>query len=148
MSKTEFVYVTYIAVEPTKVWQALIDEEATKAYWSHVNRSDWKVGSSWAHERIDGKVDLVGKVIESTPPSKLVISWAFPGDIDKADAVSRVIFEIAPREGGNTRLTVRHEDLEKGSEMERGITQGWPLVIANLKSFLETGKVMPLSCEK
>lgn len=148
MSKTEFVYVTYIAAEPAKVFRALIEEEATKAYWNHVNRSDWKVGSSWAHERLDGKIDLVGKVIESTPPSRLVISWASPGDLDNADAVSRVTFDVAAYDGGNTRLTVSHEDLEKGSGMERGITQGWPLVLANLKSYLESGRVMPLSCGK
>lgn len=148
MSKTEFVYVTYIAADPQKVFQALIEEEATKAYWNHINRSDWKVGSSWAHERRDGKIDLVGTVLESAPPSKLVISWASPGNLDKADAVSRVTFEIAPHEGGNTRLTVVHEDLERGSDMERGIRNGWPLVLANLKSYLETGKVMPLSCGK
>lgn len=148
MSKTEFVYVTYIAAEPAKVWKALIEEEATKAYWNHVNRSDWKPGSSWSHERIDGKLDLVGTVIETNPPSHLVISWAFPGDLDKRDAVSQVTFEIAPHDGGNTRLTVLHEDLERGSDMEHGIRNGWPLVLANLKSFLETGKVMPLTFGK
>ncbi len=148
MSKTEFVYVTYIAAEPAKVWKALIEEEATKAYWNHINRSDWKAGSSWAHERIDGTVDLVGKVIESSPPSRLVISWAFPGTLEKTDAVSRVTFEVTPYNGGNTRLTVSHEDLETGSDMERGVRQGWPLVLANLKSYLETGKVMPLTSGK
>ena len=148
MSKSKFVYVTFIAVAPEKVWNALIDEEATKKYWGRSNVSDWKPGSKWEHRRIEGSeiADLVGKVIESAPPRRLVISWASPGEIEKPNAISRVTFNIEPHEGGNTRLTVTHDDLEPGSDMERGISGGWPRVLSNLKTFLETGRVMPITC--
>ena len=52
MAKPEFVYVTYIATTPEKLWQALLDGEITRQYWGYRNVSDnWKVGSTWRHER-------------------------------------------------------------------------------------------------
>jgi hypothetical protein len=56
--------------------------------------------------------------------------------------VSKVTFEIEPYHE-IVRLTVVHEDLD--DEMLIGISQGWPAVLANLKSLLETGHVLPQS---
>lgn len=141
--KPSHVYVTYIRATPEKVWQALTDGEVSRQYWGHRNLSDWKVGSTWEHERA-GNIDLVGRVLESAPPRKLAISWAFPNDVADPAKVSRVDFEIAAQKTGIVRLTVTHSELEAGSDMERGISEGWPLVIASLKSFLETGEGLPL----
>ena len=33
MKKPDYVYVTYIATTPQKVWQALIDTDVTRQYW-------------------------------------------------------------------------------------------------------------------
>ncbi len=51
-------------------------------------------------------------------------------------------FELAPI-GDMVRLTVTHDRLVPGSDMERGIVEGWPRVLSSLKSFLETGKPLP-----
>jgi uncharacterized protein YndB with AHSA1/START domain len=144
MAKPQFVYVTYIRSTPDKVWAALTDESMTRQYWAHRNVSDWKVGSEWHHVRCDAAAatDLVGVVLESAPPHRLVVSWASPRHPEQ---VSRVIFAIEPHSEDSVRLTVSHGDLEPGSEMEAGITVGWPLVLSSLKSFLETGACVPLS---
>jgi uncharacterized protein YndB with AHSA1/START domain len=141
----DFIYVVYIAASPETVWNALIDRELTKAYWQHYNVSDWKRGSRWEHVRSDesGKVDLVGKVVEIDPPKRLVITWGSPSEVDETTH-SKVTFEIA-EVGPEAKLTVTHSDLEAGSGMERGIKQGWPAVLSNLKTLLETGR--PLSGE-
>lgn len=146
MNRAKFVYVIYIAARPQAVWNALIDGEATRRYWAHLNVSDWKVGSTWEHRRVDGtdQVDLVGTVLESVPPRRLVITWAFPGENADPEKRSRVAFDVELHAGENTRLTLTHDDLEAGSEMERGISSGWPLVLSNLKSLLEGDKTMPL----
>jgi hypothetical protein len=73
MDKPQFVYVTYMATAPEQLWNALMDGEMTKQYWGrHQNVSDWKVGSTWTHQDYDdaGIVDIVGKVVESTPPRR------------------------------------------------------------------------------
>jgi uncharacterized protein YndB with AHSA1/START domain len=138
-----FVYVIYIAASVYKVWEGLINRGLTQVYWAHYNVSDWKAGSRWQHVRSDktGKVDIVGRVVEVDPPRRLVITWAFPGDAEDQKQHSRVTFEL-PALGPDTRLTVTHSDLERDSDMLRGITEGWPAVLSNLKTLLETGRTL------
>ena len=75
-----FVYVVYIAASPEAVWKALLDPETTVKYWQHVNLSEWKIGSKWEHRENskDGELKLSGKVVEASPPQRLVITWADP----------------------------------------------------------------------
>lgn len=146
-SKASFVYVTYIQATPEKVWNALQDPEMTKDYWGrHRNRSDWRKGSLWQHESYDDadRVRIVGTVLESDRPRRLVLSWVHPADKDNPEKVSRVTFDIEEAFGA-VRLTVTHDDLEPGGEMHRGISAGWPAILSSLKTMLETGQSMPMT---
>ena len=145
MDKPQFVYVMYVSTTPEKLWNALIDTRMTAQYWQHENLSDWKPGSKWEHRRSDGTgtLDLVGKVVESAPPRRLVVSWAFPADEAHEETHSRVTFDIEPYRGV-VRLTVTHDRLEAGSDMLDGITKGWPMVLSSLKSLLEVGRPLPV----
>lgn len=147
MNKPKLVYVSYIATTPQKLFDALTDPELTRRYWAnHRNASDWKVGSAWRHEDYDdpAEIDVVGKVIENDPPHRLVVSWADPDDADDLSKHSRVTFEIAPF-SEVVRLTVTHDELEPGSHMVEGVSFGWPGMLSNLKSFLETGEPLDMS---
>lgn len=139
--KTSFVYVTYIRSTAEKVFEAIMKPEITRRYWGHENQSDWKTGSEWRHVRDNDekKVNIVGKVIEVLPPKRLVISWANPAQAGDPGAYSRVTFDVENYEG-MVRLTVTHDELEAGSGMDKGIRQGWPVVLSSLKSLLETGE--------
>lgn len=151
MTKPSFVYVTYIATTPEKVWRALVDTDITRQYWigssgpARVNVSDWKPGSRWEHQRADEThtVDVVGTVVETAPPRRLVITWARPKEADDATKHSRVTFDVEPQSDRLIRLTVTHEDLEHDPKMLASISGGWPQVLSNLKTFLETGKALP-----
>jgi len=150
MAKPKFVYVTYISTSPEKLFNALIDPEITKLYWwRRQNLSDWKVGSSWKHQDCDNPslVDIVGKVVECNPPHRLVLTWGLPADAGNDAKASRVTFDLVPFMDA-VRLTVTHEELEPDSEMLRGIAKGWPAVLSSLKTFLETGKPMPMSTRR
>ncbi len=144
MDQSQFVYVTYISTSPERLWNALIDPKMTKKYWQHENVSDWKPGSRWEHRRFDKErtLDLVGKVIESDPPRRLVLTWAFPADGAREKKHSRVTIEIEPIHEV-VRLTLMHDRLEPGSEMLQGITEGWPKVLSSLKSLMEVGRPLP-----
>ena len=144
MDNQKFIYVTYIASSPEQIWNAIIDPKITTKYWQHENVSDWKPGSKWAHRRSDKDktIDLVGKVIESSPPRRLVMTWAFPADEAREEKHTRVTFDIEPVHGV-VRLTVTHDRLEPGSEMLEGITEGWPKVLSSLKSLMETARPLP-----
>ncbi len=138
--ETSFVYVTYIRSTPEKVFAAITTPEMTRQYWGHDNLSeDWQSGSDWSHVRTNAErsVNLVGKVLESDMPSRLVLSWANASQADDAAAYSRVTFEVEPYDD-MVKLTVTHEGLQPGSGMDTGIRRGWPLVLSSLKSFLET----------
>lgn len=145
MERPEFVYVTYIATSPEKVWNALIDADMTAKYWQNINVSDWRPGSKWEHRGTDkeGTLRLVGRVLESSPPRRLVLTWALPADEAREEKHTRVTFEIEPLSGDVVRLTVTHDRLEPGSDMLRGITGGWPKVLSSLKSLLEVGRPLP-----
>ncbi len=139
-----YAYVTYIHATPDQVWQALTDAELTAKYWGHANVSDWKKGSTWEHRRLDGtnKADVVGRVIESDPPNRLVFTFESP-DAEPSATPSVVTFLIEAH-GDIVRLTVTHEDLADHNAFGE-ISHGWPAVVANLKSMIETGDVLPVS---
>ena len=139
--KPTFVYVTYIRSSAAAVWEALTDPDVTADYWGHRNVSDWQPGSSWEHQRTDGShvADVVGTVVESTPPTRLVTTWRAPGD--NAGQSSTVRFDIEEF-GDMVRLTVTHEDLADDVEREEA-SRGWSAVLSNLKTLLETGTTLP-----
>ena len=142
MTKPQFVYVIYIRATADEVWSGLVDPEWTRKYWMHDNISDWKPGSPWTHKRTDpaGTVDIVGQVIESDRPRKLVLTWAQPADAGNAAKTSRVSFELAPEEwpgGPWVRLTVAHTELEPDSDMFRSVSYGWPGLMSGMKTMLE-----------
>lgn len=139
--KTSFVYVTYIRTTPQKVFDAITNPEVARRYWGHENVSDWKPGADWQHVRANAEraVNVVGKVVEVAPPTRLVITWASPSRASDPAAYSRVQFDIEAYDG-MVRLTVTHDELEAGGSMAKGIQQGWPIVLSSLKSLLETGE--------
>ena len=138
---TSFVYVTYILATPDKVFEAITRPELARRYWGHENVSDWKSGSRWEHIRANDErtVELVGKVVEVSPPTRLVMTWANASQAADPMAYSRVTFEIQEYDE-MVKLTVTHDELEAGSGMAKGISKGWPAVLSSLKSFLETGR--------
>ncbi len=129
-----YVYVTYIKATAEQVWRALTDADLTTAYWGHANVSDWQVGSTWEHRRADGSgvVDETGTVLEVDPPHRLV--FTFGGE-------ATVTFTVEPGQD-IVRLTVTHERLATQEDLD-AISLGWPAVLANLKSLLETGSPLP-----
>jgi uncharacterized protein YndB with AHSA1/START domain/DNA-binding transcriptional ArsR family regulator len=137
-----YVYVTYIEASPDQVWHALTDPDLTAQFWGHSNVSDWEVGSTWEHRRTDGSgvADVVGTVLEAVPPSRLVMTFEPPG-AEPVQEAARVTCTIEPHEQ-IVRLTVIHENLADQADYEAA-SAGWPAVLANLKSLLETGHVLP-----
>jgi len=104
--------------------------------------SGWQPGSAWEHRRADGSgiVDVAGQVIKAEPPTRLVITFDDALTPDRHEN-RRLSFLLEPHHD-IVRLTVTHENLANLA-MLGGISHGWPTVLANLKSLLETGEVLP-----
>jgi uncharacterized protein YndB with AHSA1/START domain len=146
VSTDTFVYVTYIATTPDKVWTALLEGEVTRTYWggnANVAAKGWKKGAPWHHAADGGKGALrcVGEILEIIPQQKLVLSWADPGDAADPAKHSRVALEIETV-GDMVRLTVTHDRLSQA--MSQKISKGWPQVCASMKSLLETGRPLAI----
>jgi uncharacterized protein YndB with AHSA1/START domain len=143
MSKPEFVYTTYIETSADKLWQALTDGDFTERYWfGHRVTADWKVGSPYRFAK-QGAKTIAGKVLVVDPPRRLAYSWDSCSPEAQRERTSRVTFDLEPR-GKVVKLTVTHDELDEGGVTLRSISGGWPMVMASLKSLLETGHVLDI----
>jgi uncharacterized protein YndB with AHSA1/START domain len=143
--KPKFVYVTYIASTPEKVFQALTDPNITEQYWFGFRiTANGKAGSSFVARSPGGADFDKGVILESDPPRRLSYTWRPQYDDVKHERPSRVTFDLAPLKG-QVRLTIVHEDFDDGSKVFDSISKGWPAVLSSLKSFLETGRALEAS---
>jgi hypothetical protein len=55
---------------------------------------------------------------------------------------SKVTFEIEPL-GQMVRLTVVHDDFKPESTVRQMVSEGWPRLLSDLKTLLETGEALP-----
>ncbi len=163
---TSFTYTTYIHATPERVWQGLTDPAVTKRYWRHQRagkktfRSDWKKGSTYdlVHEEVGLVVsDPEQVILESGPCRRLAYTWhtftpewatevgmdEVTADAWRAEPRSKVAFDIEDTRHGVVKLTVVHDGFEPGSNVLQGISEGWPAVLASLKTLLETGTALP-----
>jgi uncharacterized protein YndB with AHSA1/START domain len=149
MDKPQFVYVTYIRSTPEKVWAALTDPRTVRTFWFGMNVAcDFKPGSPWSLSFEDGRVADTGEILEAEPPRRLVIRWRneFRPEL-KAEGYSRCTMSIETAEyypgmgGTAVKLTIQHETEGTGGRFIEAVSGGWPKVISNLKSYLETGDV-------
>lgn len=143
MTKSEFVYVTYIKTTPDKLWNAITNPEFMKQYWFGMHcESGWKAGSPWKLLFTDGRLADAGEIVESTPPKRLIIKWRNEWKPElKAEGYSRCTFEIEPVDNV-TKLTVTHVIDKESSKFIEAVSGGWPKILSNLKSLLETGKIV------
>ncbi|MBS0245762.1 MAG: SRPBCC family protein [Proteobacteria bacterium] len=150
MSKPTFVYVTYIRTTPDRLWAALTDPKTVERFWFGMTvECEFETGSSWALKFKDGRTADTGEILEAIPPKRLVIHWRneFKPEL-KAAGFTRCTMEIEladyyPDFGGRAvKLTITHEaNADTGAPMIDAVSGGWPKVVANLKSLLETGDI-------
>src|SRR5262245_24303370 len=141
MANSRFVYVTYIRTTPKKLWQALMDPAFTRQYWCETyQESEWKAGAAWRIVKPDGQAADSGEVVEIEPERRLVLKWRneFMPDL-RAEGYSRMTYELEPI-GESVKLTVIHEIDKPDSKFIGAVSNGWPHILASLKSLLETGE--------
>ena len=141
MSSSRFVYVTYIRTTAEQLWRALTEPEFTRQYWAETwQECDWKTGATWRLMIPDGRVGDAGEVLEIELPRRLVLSWRnhFKPDLH-AEGFSRLTYELE-QQGDCVKLTLTHEMDTDGSKLIDAVSQGWPMILASLKSLLETGE--------
>ncbi|HEY5237050.1 MAG TPA: SRPBCC family protein [Rhizomicrobium sp.] len=141
---SKFVYVTYIRTTQEKLWAALTTPETMRKYWFDMHQeTDWKPGSPWKLMFPDGRVADAGEVLEFDPPNRLAVKWRneFKPEL-KEEGYSRCIMELA-QDGDVMKLTITHSIERENAKIIEAVSGGWPKVLSNLKTLLETGERLP-----
>jgi len=144
MARSTFVYVTYVRTTPEKLWRALTDDvEFMKQYWFGTHcESEWTPGSSWKMVSADGQISDAGEIVEAEPPRRLVIRWQHQKRPElKAEGESRCTMELEPS-GSVVKLSITHTIERERSKLIEAVSGGWPMILSNLKSLLETGSIV------
>lgn len=149
---TEQVFVTIINASRAAVWEALTTDSFTRQYWHGTRvRSSWQPGAT-VDFLVDGdQIGCTGEVLAVRPHEFLSYTWSFPRNpLVRDEAPSRVSFSLETIGNGAsgqsaTRLTVVHDRFQSGSRMPEMVGPGWPLVLAGLKTLLETGEAVDYS---
>ena len=147
MSNSTFIYVTYIKTTPERLWSALTSKDFTRQYWLGAYcESDWKPGSPWKLAFDDGRIADAGEIVEADPPRRLVIKSRNEWSPElKAEGYSLCTFEIEAVPGADAeavKLSVLHNIDRPQSAFIQAVSGGWPRILSNLKSLLETGTVV------
>jgi uncharacterized protein YndB with AHSA1/START domain len=152
------VYRIVIKASAQAIWDAITKPEWTERYaYEGRVKYDLKPGGKYHHEASPDmkavglpEVVVVGEVLECDPPRKLVQTWhpLFTPEMI-AEPPSRLTYEIVEGSGVCT-VTIIHD--VTGAPLVGGMVKGggdpakggggWPWVLSDLKSLLETGKRM------
>jgi uncharacterized protein YndB with AHSA1/START domain len=147
MTDTEFVYVTYIATTPEKLWEALTSSDFTEKYFFGSKiQSNWQEGSKITYSRNEQVTDH-GIILKCEPYRLLSFTWNMVENEATRAQPSRVTFELIPMDP-TVKLTLKHENLLPTDLLDEegtfeGLNNGWPAILSNLKSLLETGNTLP-----
>jgi uncharacterized protein YndB with AHSA1/START domain len=142
MAKSTFSYVIFIRTTPEHLWSALTMPDVIKQYWFGVQvDTEWKSGAPWRLILPDGRIADTGEILEAEPPKRLVIKWRneFRPEL-KAEGYSTCTLSLEP-DSGAVKLTLLHEIGTEKAKFIEAVSGGWPRIISNLKSLLETGEV-------
>jgi len=142
-NQSSFVYVTFIRTTPQRLWSALTDPEQMKEYWFGMRiEADWKAGGPWKLIFPDGRTADSGQITEFDPPSRMVIRWRHELSPElQAEGYSRCTMELEPV-ADTVKLTITHAIDRADSQFIGKVSGGWPRILSNLKSLLETGQII------
>lgn len=139
--RSTFIYVIFIRTTPERLWTALTSPQWTRQYWFGMSQeSSWQPGAPWRLVFPDGRIADTGEILEIDPPRRLLLKWRneFRPEL-KAEGYSRCSIELEPV-GGAVKLSITHSLEKEGAELIAAVSGGWPRILSNLKSLLETGQ--------
>ena len=138
-----YVYTTYIRSTAEQVFRALTTPEFTMQYWGGAElTSDWQVGSPL--EAVHPyREDFIGRILAVEASHRL--SYTFTGRAEEAAGRPPTVveFTISPFGDEAVKLQVLHTgftDDEQGEQDMRDVGEGWPAILAALKTLLETDR--------
>lgn len=142
-AESRFVYVTYIKTTRERLWSALTDPEFVRQYWLGIRpEAEWRKGGAWKLTFADGRVADSGEIVTFEPQKCLAIRWRneFRPEL-KEEGWSLCTMEIESA-GEAVKLTLTHSIERENSRLIAAVSGGWPQILSNLKSLIETGSII------
>jgi uncharacterized protein YndB with AHSA1/START domain len=153
---TTQVHRIWINAAPQAVWDAIIDPDWNSRY-GYGAPSEYELRPGGAY-RVLPTAEMLeygspnpmieGEVLEIDPPHRLIQTWhALFDEATTAEPPQRLTWELVEQHGA-TRLTVTHElaDAPATAVFTSGNAEnaggGWPHILSDLKTLLETGTNM------
>lgn len=142
MDSSTYQYALYIRTSAEDLWRALTDGQmTTKYFFGRRIQSEWEPGARVEFYRPNGDLDVYGEVVEVKVNTLLMYTWNVPG---MEDRTTRVSFSIQPLDETTIKLSLTHEWLRSEDWFPEdegffGYNNGWPAILSNLKTLLETG---------
>jgi DNA-binding transcriptional ArsR family regulator/uncharacterized protein YndB with AHSA1/START domain len=139
--KPSHVFAIFIRADREQVWDALTSSDYTvKYYYASTVESEWRPGAPFVY-RIQGEPAIVGEVIESSPPERLVCTFDARWDDEvRDDPPSRITWTLEEAGPGVSKLTVVHDGFDSETATFVQIAGGMPYILSGLKTLLETGE--------
>jgi uncharacterized protein YndB with AHSA1/START domain len=143
-------YVIYIGAKPEVVWEALVGEKGVKAvFYGCRLESSLQPGGDYAyvgpgHEG-ERTVHVYGRMLE-VEPNLMLRMTEHPGPAyraNHAELETRVTYTLEPV-GSCTRLTLVNDRWPDNHPGYAHTKETWPVILSNLKSYVETGRVLDL----
>lgn len=142
MMKPDHIYKSYIRASLEAVWDAITNPDQTVQYfYGTLVESDWEVGSPMNYFYPDGRQASRGEVLSIDPPKRIEFTFHAMWDEElEAEGPVREVWALG-EVNGMVELTI--ELYEAGDRALHDFTNGFPYIVAGLKSLLETGEALP-----
>ncbi|GAB3145233.1 SRPBCC domain-containing protein [Micromonospora sonneratiae] len=144
----------FLKASPDQVWTALTSSDWTRRYGYggriDIDARPGGVYRGYASEAMVGPgvsiVIVEGEIVEAEPAKRLEMTWRMTADPTMAaEPATRLTYDISQDERALTVLNVTH-DVTGAPQTAAlvggaiaGTGGGWPFVLSDLKSLLETG---------
>ena len=144
MDKPVHIYKSYIRATVEAVWDAITNPDQTVQYfYGTMVDSEWEVGSPMTYAYPDGTLASEGHIIAIDPPKRLEFTFHALWDEElKSEGPAREVWALAEM-SGVVELTIELYDVSDDSKTVAEFSQGFPYIVAGLKSLLETGEALP-----
>ena len=144
MEQPTVVHVSFIRSSPDKVWDLLTDANSSPDwFFGHRVETGEKVGDPYRVIRADGTIDVDGEILAKEAWRRLRVKWVMP-DMPILPDDNEIEFLIEDKGSDVVRVVVQeyHYVPVPRNWMDAG-REGWSLILASLKTLLETGAALP-----
>ena len=139
-----FSTTVYIKANKSKVWEALTDPKIVSKYFMCPMISIGNKNGDPIEYGVGKNVLIAGKIVKFIPNETLSYTFVFDPASHKGtenDGPSLVTIDIED-DKGLTIFNLTHNGFKEKDQTYSNVTGGWPWIISNLKTYLESGKTL------